>query len=289
MSAPVTLIDLHQQGHPRILAVYLLAGDEPALVDCGPASSLDRLREALAAAGLRVGDLRHLLLTHVHLDHAGAAGALVAENPELEVHVSRIGAEHLVDPRRLERSARRVFGDAFDRLWGPMLPVPAERIRLAEGEAAGLVCIPTPGHAKHHVAFLDADGACFVGDTAGVRIAPAPYVAAATPPPDIDVAAYERSLAAIEALRPRRLCLAHFGIADDPERHLALMRESLQRWSGWVRCGVDEAEFLARAEAELTGLEPDVVEAMRVAAPARPSYAGLRRWWEATADAGAVG
>ena len=118
------LLDLENLGRERVIGSYLLAGDEPALVDCGPASCLDALRAGLAGQGLEVGELRHLLLTHIHLDHAGAAGSLVRENPGLLVHVSEVGAPHLVDPSRLERSARRLYGDDFDRLWGPLVPVP---------------------------------------------------------------------------------------------------------------------------------------------------------------------
>lgn len=279
MSADPLLIDLLQGGRPQLLGVYLLTCDEPTLVDCGPASHLDRLRAELERHGVAVADLRHLLLTHVHFDHAGGAGALVAENPSLTVHVSAIGARHLVDPTRLEQSSRRVFGERFDTLWGAMTPVPPARIRVAEGRAAGFECIPTPGHAKHHVAFIGDDGTAFTGDVTGVRIVPHAHVSAATPPPDIDLAAYAASLAAIEARRPRRLCLPHFGIAEDPQHHIELMRESLARWAGWVREGIGEEEFGRRAEAELAAcaFDPDVAETIRVAAPFGPCYAGLRR------------
>jgi glyoxylase-like metal-dependent hydrolase (beta-lactamase superfamily II) len=287
MTTSVKLIDLQHGGRAQMLGVFLLLGDEPALVDCGPSSCLDTLRDALAAEGLTVTDLRHLLLTHVHFDHAGAAGRLAAENPSLEVHVSGVGAEHLANPQRLERSARRLFGASFDRLWGPMLPVPARNIRVVDGHsAAGLECIATPGHAKHHVAFVTTDGIAFTGDVTGVRIAPSPYVAAATPPPDIDLPAYVRSLAAIEARQPRQLCLPHFGFVDDPSAHLTSMREVLARWAGWVRDGASEERFIELAEAELVGLDPAVVSAIRVASPFAPSYLGLARYWQTTGRAG---
>jgi len=280
LTSSVKLIDLHQAGHERVLGVFLLTGDQPILIDCGPTSCLGALRSGLAREGLAVSDLRHLLLTHVHFDHGGAAGTLVAENPELTVHVSELGAAHLADPARLERSARRLFGASFDRLWGEIGPVPVERIRVLGREAAGLACIPTPGHANHHVTFFTPDGIAFTGDVTGVRIAPAPYVAAATPPPDIDLAAYAQSLAQIEARKPRRLCLPHFGFVDDPPAHLAAMRDSLARWSGWVRDGASQQQFVELADAELAGLEPDVIEAIRVASPFAPSYLGLKRYWE---------
>jgi glyoxylase-like metal-dependent hydrolase (beta-lactamase superfamily II) len=280
MTDRVKLIDLHQAGHERVLGVFVVTGEQPMLIDCGPTSCLDELRRGLAREGLRVADLRHLLLTHVHFDHAGATGTLVAENPDLAVHVSAEGAAHLIDPARLERSARRLFGARFDRLWGQITPVPAERIRVAGDSAAGLECIPAPGHAKHHVAFFTPDGIAFTGDVTGVRIAPSSYVAAATPPPDIDLAAYAHSLSQIEARSPRRLCLPHFGFVDDPPAHLAAMRESLARWSAWVSEGVSAQRFVELAEAELAGLAPDVVEAIRVASPFAPSYLGLKRYHE---------
>ncbi|MGH3042049.1 MAG: MBL fold metallo-hydrolase, partial [Gaiellaceae bacterium] len=123
------LLDLRHLGRERVIGSYLLDGDEPALVDCGPGSTVEALREGLAARGLEIGELRHLVLTHIHLDHAGAAGSLVRENPRLLVHVSEIGAPHVVDPSRLERSARRLYGDDFDRLWGALEPVPEENVR----------------------------------------------------------------------------------------------------------------------------------------------------------------
>jgi len=273
------LIDLHHLGRPRSLAAYLLLGSEPTLIDCGPSSCLDALERALADHGIGFDDLRHVLLTHVHLDHAGAAGMLVAANPRLLVHVSSAGADHLADPSRLERSARRLFGPEFDRLWGPLAPIPAENLRVLGAHAAGLDCFATPGHAIHHASFLDPDGNCYSGDVTGVRIPPSPYVAPGTPPPDIDLGAYERSLDEILARRPNRLCLSHFGIYDDVEGHVARMREGLALWSGWVRDGATEEEFIEAARAQLAD-RPDVLEAIETAAPFPPSYAGLKRYWE---------
>jgi glyoxylase-like metal-dependent hydrolase (beta-lactamase superfamily II) len=275
----VTLIDLDHLGRPETIGVYLVDRWGPTLVDCGPVSCLPRLESTLASHGVALEDLTHLLLTHVHLDHAGAAGELVARNPGLRVHVSERGARHLTEPERLERSARRVFGADFDRLWGSLTPVPASNLDVVGTHAAGLECFATPGHAVHHTAFMTADGTCFTGDATGVRIAPTPYLAPATPPPDIDLEAYESSLTQIEARHPRRLCLSHFGIVDDPAVHLARMRDSLRRWSGWVRDGATEGEFVAAATAELAGLEASVVTALQAAAPFPPSYAGLRRYW----------
>ena len=218
------LIDLRHLGSERVVGSYLLAGEEPTLVDCGPASCLEALRAGLAVHGLAVGDLRHLLLTHVHLDHAGAAGSLVAEHPGLLVHVSEIGAPHLVDPTRLERSARRLYGDDFDRLWGELRPVPQENVRVVGDSVLGLEAFPTPGHASHHVSYLAADGTCFAGDATGVVSPPARHVAPVSPPPDIDLEAWEETLDAIGDRGPSRLCLPHFGVVDDPAPHLEEVR-----------------------------------------------------------------
>ena len=282
------LLDLEHLGRERVIGSYLLAGDEPALVDCGPASCLDALRAGLAGQGLEVGELRHLLLTHIHLDHAGAAGSLVRENPGLLVHVSEVGAPHLVDPSRLERSARRLYGDDFDRLWGPLVPVPEESIRVVGDRVLDLEVFPTPGHASHHVSYLNTDGACYTGDAAGVRIPPGRYVAPVAPPPDIDVEAWERTLDAIAERRPERLLLAHFGVAEDPEFHLVELRAALRTWAERAREG-SEKEFVTAAKADVrAAADPATAELFEQAGPFWQSYAGLRRYWEKKAEAAAA-
>jgi glyoxylase-like metal-dependent hydrolase (beta-lactamase superfamily II) len=274
------LIDLLHAGRRRVIATYLLAGDEPALVDCGPSSCLGALEEALRERGLEIEDIRHLVLTHIHLDHAGAAGTLVRRNPSLQVHVSSIGAPHLVDPSRLERSARRLYGEDFDRLWGELAPVPEANVRPVGERVLDLEAFPTPGHASHHVSFLTAGGACFAGDAAGVRIPPSLFVAPASPPPDIDLEAWSASLDAIEERRPARLCLTHFGPVDDPQEHLAHMREQLKTWAERVRDGAMAEPFARAAEEELqAGADPETAEAYRQAAPFWQSHAGLERYW----------
>lgn len=283
------LLDLRHLGRERVIGSYLLPGDEPALVDCGPASCADALREALAGHGLGIGDLRHLLLTHIHLDHAGAAGTLVREHPGLSVHVSEVGAPHLVDPSRLERSARRLYGDEFDRLWGELLPVPEENVRVVGERVLGLDVFPTPGHASHHVSFVDGEGTCFAGDAAGVRIAPARFLAPVAPPPDIDVEAWERTLDTIDERRPTRLCLPHFGVVTEPDSHLAEMRERLRTWAGRVRDGASEEEFVRAAEEELhAGADAETAEAYQQAGPFWQSYAGLRRYWDKRGETAAA-
>ncbi|MGH3012138.1 MAG: MBL fold metallo-hydrolase [Gaiellaceae bacterium] len=282
------LLDLEHLGRRRVIGSYLLDGDEPALVDCGPASSLNGLRARLAEHGLEVGDLRHLVLTHIHLDHAGAAGSLVRENPDLLVHVSEIGAPHVIDPSRLERSARRLYGEGFDRLWGELVPVPEQNVGVLGDRVLDLEAFPTPGHASHHVSFLAADGSCFTGDAAGVRIPPGRYVAPVAPPPDIDVEAWERTLDAIEERRPTRLLLAHFGIADDPGSHLAELRSALRTWAERARVGSQD-EFVRAAEADVrAAADPATAELFEQAGPFWQSYAGLRRYWDKKAEAAAA-
>ena len=237
----------------------------------------------LAEHGLEGGDLRHLVLTHIHLDHAGAAGSLVRENPRLLVHVSEVGAPHLVDPSRLERSARRLYGDDFDRLWGELAPVPEENVRIVARRVLDLEAFPTPGHASHHMSFLAPDGSCFTGDAAGVRIPPGRYVAPVAPPPDIDVEAWERTIDAIEERRPARLLLGHFGIADDPAFHLAELRAALSTWAERARVGSEE-DFVRAAEADVGAVaDPDTAALFQQAGPFWQSYAGLRRYWEKAA------
>ncbi len=284
----VQLLDLEHLGRRRVIGSYLLEGSEPALVDCGPASCLEGLRAGLSGHGLDVGDLRHLVLTHIHLDHAGAAGSLVRENPQLLVHVSEIGAPHLVDPDRLERSARRLYGDDFDRLWGELEPVPEENVRIVGDRVLDLESFPTPGHASHHVSFLSPDGSCLTGDAAGVRILPGRYVAPVAPPPDIDVDAWEQTIDAIEARRPARLLLGHFGVVDDPALHLDELRTTLRTWADRAREGSEE-DFVRAAEADVrAAADRETAELFQQAGPFWQSYAGLRRYWDKKAEATAA-
>jgi len=214
------LVDLQFQGFAHTIGAYVVETDDgPALFDCGPATTLPRLEEGLRERGLELTDIRHLLLSHVHLDHAGAAGSIVREHPELKVWVSPIGAPHLVDPSRLEASARRLYRERFDPLWGELAPVPEANIALAEGEALGWEVFPSPGHASHHVCYFR-DGTLLAGDACGVRIQPSSYVLPVSPPPDIDVEGWHGTIGEIERRAPDRLALVHFGIATDVDSHL---------------------------------------------------------------------
>ncbi|MCY7301877.1 MAG: MBL fold metallo-hydrolase [Thermoleophilia bacterium] len=279
-------IDLLHQGNRRSVGCYLVETEDGlALYDCGPTTALPALRAGLAERGHEVGEIRHLLLSHIHFDHAGAAGALVRENPSLLVHVSAVGAPHLVDPTRLEASARRLYGDTFDALWGELVPVPEANIRVVGDRVVGLECFSSPGHASHHVSMLHEDGTLYAGDSVGVRVTPARFVLAPTPPPDIDLEAWEETLRETERRGPARLALTHFGVFEDVEQHLARMRETLHTWSGRVAHGMDEATFVAAGRADCLASDPEDVEAYDHAAPYSQCFLGLERYWSKRQEA----
>jgi glyoxylase-like metal-dependent hydrolase (beta-lactamase superfamily II) len=271
-------IDLYHQGNARAIGVYLLeTADGPGLLDCGPSSTLPALKTGLAQHGIGLTDIRHLLLTHIHLDHAGAAGTLVREHPGLQVHVSEQGAPHLLDPTRLERSARRLYQDFYDVLWGELAPVPEANLHVVGDETVGFETFPTPGHAWHHVSYLDADGTLFSGDATGVRIQPATYVRPPTPPPDIDVEQWLKTIDEIERRSPQRLALIHFGVFEDVADHLDRFRAELARMTEIVGQDVGAEEFERQVQA---GLPPEERELYEHAVPLWQCYAGLRRYWE---------
>jgi glyoxylase-like metal-dependent hydrolase (beta-lactamase superfamily II) len=269
-------------------------------VDPGPASVLPTLEAGLREHGVALGDLRAVLLTHIHLDHAGATGSLLRAAPHLRVYVHQRGAAHLVAPEKLIRSATRIYGDQMDALWGEFLPVPAEAITaLGGGETIrlgrrALAVYDAPGHASHHVLYVeDASGVAFVGDTAGLRLPESPLARPATPPPDIDLGAWRRTLDTLLSARPRTLCLTHFGPTPDPERHIAELWERTLRWAECVRQSLargDEeaagiAALAALADAELEpGLSAEARAQYAQAAPVDMSYAGLARYWAKRAE-----
>lgn len=288
------LIDDMHLGQPYVIATYLLLGDEPALVDSGPASVLPTLEAGLAEHGMRFDDIRVLLLTHIHLDHAGATGTLVQRYPHLRVYVHERGAPHLIAPERLLRSAERLYGDDMARLWGEFLAVPEANITtLTGGETLHLGkrtmrVYDSPGHASHHVMYFDeASRAAFVGDTGGARMPGSPYVRPPTPPPDIDLEAWRRSLDTLRDLDPSLLLLTHFGPADDPQAHIAAFWARLLRWAEEVRHGLsldlDEPAQIARlqalADAELRAVGGTDAASYQRATPLDQSWQGLARYW----------
>jgi glyoxylase-like metal-dependent hydrolase (beta-lactamase superfamily II) len=273
-------IDLHHRGAERVIACYLLETSEGlALNDCGPSACVPRLEEELGRLGLALSDINHLLLSHIHLDHAGAAGVLVRKHPGLQVHVSGIGAPHLIDPSRLDQSARRLYGEAFDDLWGELAPVPEQNVHVVGEETLGLETFETKGHANHHVSYLAGDGTLYAGDAAGVRIQPDDYIAPPTPPPEFDLEAWDRTIDEIERRAPKRLALIHFGIVDDPPAHLRELRARLHAWTDWVRAGASKEQFLERAGTERASISrhADIGEK---AMPLWQCFAGIRRYLE---------
>jgi len=279
-------IDLLHGGATRNVGCYLVeTSDGTALFDCGPTTALPVLKAGLAERGLELEDVRHLLLSHIHFDHAGAAGALVREHPALQVHVSAIGAPHLVDPSRLEASARRLYGETFDALWGELIPVPQQNIHVVADDVLGLACFPTTGHASHHVSMLHDDGTLYAGDATGVRIAPARFVLPPTPPPDIDLEAWDATITAIERRGPARLALTHFGVFEDVSEHLVRLREGLQRWGDRVAHGMDAETFVAAARADCIASDPDEVDAYDRSAPYAQCFLGIERYWRKRREA----
>jgi glyoxylase-like metal-dependent hydrolase (beta-lactamase superfamily II) len=240
------LVDTQFQGERDIIAAYLLAGkSDLALIDVGSAASIDALLAGVRAAGFDPTEITKLILTHVHLDHAGATGPLVRALPHAQVYVHRIGAPHLIDPSRLISSATRIYGDAMETLWGRMEPVPADRLVIVEdGDEMSvgsrtLQALYTPGHAIHHVAFYDAaHGVAFPGDVAGVSIEGVDFVRPPTPPPDLSLEDWDASISRLEALQLDRLYLPHFGEVRSVARHCAELRSRLHEWGDIALAGI---------------------------------------------------
>lgn len=272
--APVP-VDLHWMGRTNCIAAWQ-TGD--LLVDCGPATTVSTLLEAL-------GDRqpRALLLTHIHFDHAGAAGALVERWPDLEVWVHRRGARHLASPERLEASARRVFGDAFDERFGSLTPIPEGNLRPLDGGESvfGYRALDTPGHANHHIAYADEEtGRVFVGDVAATRLYESGPVLPATPPPDIDIDAWMESLRLLIEREPTWLALPHFGAVEDAAEHLEKAVECVRRHAE-LADSLDCDGYVREVREGLSAtVEPHAVEAYALTVDLPQNYAGLRRWAE---------
>jgi glyoxylase-like metal-dependent hydrolase (beta-lactamase superfamily II) len=291
----MTTIDLEFQGRPGVIATAVVpVGGGVVLIDPGPTSCLPALERGLARLHHALADVRALLLTHIHLDHAGAAGTIAARVPGLPVYVHDVGAKHLANPEKLLASATRLYGADMDRLWGEFRAVPAAALRpLAGGESIRLAgrrfeVAYTPGHAVHHVSYLDAsDGTAYVGDTAGIRVSPG-YVLPATPPPDIDLERWEESLRTLETWRPTSLYVTHFGPVEAPMAHLAAYRAALARAATSVRASLvepgDDDTRIARWTAWLradvrAAVGQPAAEATEAAAPFRQLWLGLARYW----------
>lgn len=297
----IALIDDMHLGRPNVVGTYVLLGDKPAIVDPGPASVIPNLEAGLKRLGMTFDDLDAIVLSHIHLDHAGATGSLVRYFPHLKVYVHHRGAPHLIAPDKLLRSATRIYGGQMDYLWGEFLPVPADNIvTLGGGETIQLAgrklrLFDAPGHASHHLLYLDeSTGAALVGDTTGLRLPGFTYVRPATPPPDVDLAAWRRTLDTLLSLGPRMLLLTHFGPAHDPERHIAEMWQHTLHWAETVRAslaqGEDESAAALRlaevAAAELgADVPPTAREQYAQAGAVEMSWHGLARYWRKQAEA----
>jgi len=232
-------LDLEHLDLPGAIASYVVLGPEPTVVDPGPSTSLTALLAGLARLDIGPHDLRHVALTHVHLDHAGATGHLLQVFPDAVVHIHADGAPHMVDPTRLVASTRRTFGEAHDRLWGEVRPVPSSRIRPWHagdpGPWPGLRALPTPGHIAHHLAYLlEAEGTLFAGDSLGLVLGRAP-TQPTTPPPSLDLRAWERTLDAIAAVAPERMGPTHFGLHGSVQDRVDQMRRTLAALEARVR------------------------------------------------------
>lgn len=291
----IEAIDLNFLGSEEIIGSFLLTGqDSAALVETGPATCLDALENGLEERGVAREDVRQVLLTHVHLDHAGAAGHLAERLPNATFYVHEIGYPHLADPSKLLKSATRIYGEDMDTLWGEMRPVPEDRlVALSDGaeiQTAGttLTAYDTPGHAYHHLAYMEPlSGTLFTGDVAGIRLPGQAYVRPPTPPPEIDVDAWLRSIQRIRNLEPASLWLTHFGDYEDVERHLGELEQRLQEWLLFVESRLDDGqsreeitdELATKGDAEILaeGGRPNDPDRYQLAGNYEMLVAGLAR------------
>jgi glyoxylase-like metal-dependent hydrolase (beta-lactamase superfamily II) len=295
LASGLSYFDLEFEHRPRIIATAVVhSSGGVALVDPGPSTTLPTLRATLGAAGISMRDVTTILLTHIHLDHAGATGTLVRQHPDLRVFVHEKGAPHMASPEKLMASAARLYGDAMDRLWGEMLPVPPAAMTILRGGeriTAGGRSFDveyTPGHASHHISFFDRDsGVALVGDTAGVKLVPDGYVMPPTPPPDVDLEAWRDSLARIERWRPDTLFLTHFG-PSPVSGHLSALGDHIELVGGLAKTslareGTDEdreAWFTEQVRTELSRRmnQPDT-RAYELAGRFDLNWRGLARYW----------
>lgn len=290
----IVALDLNFLGRPQVIASYLIRdSDSVVLVESGPGSTLTQLQAGLAAEGLSARDVTHVLLTHIHLDHAGAAGWLAAQGAEIYVHP--VGAPHMLNPEKLLASATRIYGDRMDYLWGEFLPVPENKLHVAtDGEAikiGNLEFIPhnTPGHAEHHFAYQFED-LIFCGDVGGVRIPGYQYLRVPMPPPELHIERWRESIAKLRALDPARLAPTHFGIYNNVTWHLNELEKGLdsaERWLEQAMVGEPPIEELRAnftnwvlEEGKSIGLSEETVKAYEAANPPGMSADGLLRYWK---------
>ena len=295
LSHGLSYFDLEFLGRRHAIATALVqSSGGVAIVDPGPTTCLPALELGLQESGARWDDVRHILLTHIHLDHAGATGTIVREHPHISVFVHERGTPHMADPQKLIDSATRLYGDRMGRLWGEIAPVPAANLVTLRGgeriDAGGRTfdVAYTPGHASHHVSYFDrSSGVAFVGDTAGVCIDKG-YALPPTPPPDVDVEKWRASIDAIEAWSPETVFMTHFGPVHDVRPHLETLWDNLQEMAKWVRQTLDDPgsdeersrTFADRLKEHMRKQMSDVqVAAYPVAVPFEQLWLGLARYW----------
>jgi glyoxylase-like metal-dependent hydrolase (beta-lactamase superfamily II) len=284
-------------GEPEIIGSYLLAGDNDlVIVDPGPGSVLESLLASIREAGFDPRDVTHILATHVHLDHAGGSGSLVRQLPHARVYTHSKGAPHLLDTTKVVASAARIYGERMQLLWGNIESVPRERLHVIEHgdtlHVAGrnLEVHYTPGHAVHHVTFFDANsGEAFVGDVAGVRLQDVDYVRPPTPPPDIDLEAWSKSMNLVKGLRPDVLYIGHFGAIRDIDSHFERLHDKLYSWGDFVlgamRDGKNEAEIITmliehtQPELERAAGNPKAIQRYEIATNYAMTVQGYMRYW----------
>jgi len=299
IDATTRYVDTQYLGHSHLIAAALLETDDGLLVvDPGPTTSLETLTDALEADGDRWDDVHALLLTHIHLDHAGAAGTIVDRAPHVQVYVHERGAPHLVRPERLLASAQRIYGNDMDRLWGAFEPVPEGNVHSLQGGEAltlggrTLDVAYTPGHAQHHVSYLDErSGTAFIGDVGGMRVAGSTTVLPVMPPPDVDLAAWHDSIDRVRQWAPERLFVTHFGPHTDVDRHLDVMDEEIDAFADKVEATLDAVDRDGR-DAVAQRFSDREIERMRATTEERfwdayeqfgqprESWYGLARYWQ---------
>ncbi len=281
------VIDVMHLGRPHVIGCWVVDG---ALVDPGPESSIGTVIDALGGEQPEA-----ILLTHIHLDHAAATGALVRRWPELQVYVHERGAPHLIDPSKLLASAERLYGDQMGRLWGEILPVPEGNVKVLEGGETvhGMRVAYTPGHASHHVCYLhEESGTAFVGDVAACRIPPSGLIMPPTPPPDINVEVWEESLDLVASWSPRRLALTHFGaVEDDVPGYLEEARSRLREEAKLAKEMPQDAyeqDLQLRIHDQMTaeGLGEETIAELLQAVPTAYQWSGLDRYWRKRAERG---
>ena len=289
----IITLDLNFQGKSQTIASYLIRHSSGVvLIESGPGSCLEELKTRLAAIGLSVSDVTHVLLTHIHLDHAGGAGWLARQGAQIYVHP--VGAPHMLNPEKLLASATRIYGDQMEKLWGEFLPVPEDKLVIAkDGEEIVIdnlhfVPLDTPGHAEHHFVYLFED-ICFSGDIGGVRIPGFQYLRLPMPPPELHFGKWRESIARMKTAKFAQIAPTHFGIFDDPGWQLQAVERDLdesERWLEKMMSDKPQIEVLRRQFADWMneqgrkqGLSKDVVKAYELANPPGMSADGLQRYW----------